>query len=367
MNFCDFMIIYIKYSLLVGAWICFSLGITVDDKGYRDTDLCLILSLCLYSGYLLLEFLSPEWRFLCKCKKKSTINEKFSQIIKLTPKITWNIISYHNEIQYNMKRNGEGKIEPITSYLKMITHRASGNMTFYSSRDISGTLTIDCEQLNIKRLTEIELVLTNEIILCDDFTKADYENKKKAFILENKKDELYEITEKIEIQGLDKSYTVRVYDISSCGIISYFLFSIFALGDFFSCCYFGNKYNCNSDIINNHQYYYKIKKAVSNRESLNQDKYDIIYNQSNPKIDLISKQYIYEPSEFIIDDPNYNISTPSSLPLKEEIDKININKSKIKLEPIQYDKKNENLAPALAPIGFENSTERLKLEQNKKI
>ena len=364
MNFCDIMILYIKYPFQVGVWLCFILGITLMDA---DTDFLLILFLTFYSGYLLLEFLSPEWRFLCKCKKKSTINEKFSQIIKLTPKITWNIISYHNEIQYNMKRNGEGKIEPITSYLKMITHRASGNMTFYSSRDISGTLTIDCEQLNIKRLTEIELVLTNEIILCDDFTKADYENKKKAFILENKKDELYEITEKIEIQGLDKSYTVRVYDISSCGIISYFLFSIFALGDFFSCCYFGKKYNCNSDIINNHQYYYKIKKAVSNRESLNQDKYDIIYNQSNPKIDLISKQYIYEPSEFIIDDPNYNISAPSSLPLKEEIEKININKSKIKLEPIQYDKKNENLAPALAPIGFENSTERLKLEQNKKI
>ena len=363
MNFCDIMILYIKYPLQVGVWICFILGITLNE----DTGLLLILFLSFYSGYLLLEFLSPEWRFLCKCKKKSTINEKFSQIIKLTPKITWNIISYHNEIQYNMKRNGEGKIEPITSYLKMITHRASGNMTFYSSRDISGTLTIDCELLNIKRLTEIELVLTNEIILCDDFTKTDYENKKKAFILENKKDELYEITEKIEIQGLDKSYTVRVYDISSCGIISYFLFSIFALGDFFSCCYFGNKYNCNSDIINNHQYYYKIKKAVSNRESLNQDKYDIIYNQSNPKIDLISKQYIYEPSEFIIDDPNYNISAPSSLPLKEEIEKININKNKIKLEPMQYDKKNENLAPALAPIGFENSTERLKLEQNKKI
>ena len=364
MNFCDIMILYIKYPFQVGVWLCFILGITLMDA---DTDFLLILFLTFYSGYLLLEFLSPEWRFLCKCKKKSTINEKFSQIIKLTPKITWNIISYHNEIQYNMKRNGEGKIEPITSYLKMITHRASGNMTFYSSRDISGTLTIDCEQLNIKRLTEIELVLTNEIILCDDFTKADYENKKKAFILENKKDELYEITEKIEIQGLDKSYTVRVYDISSCGIISYFLFSIFALGDFFSCCYFGKKYNCNSDIINNHQYYYKIKKAVSNRESLNQDKYDIIYNQSNPKIDLISKQYIYEPSEFIIDDPNYNISAPSSLPLKEEIEKININKNKIKVEPIQYDKKNENLAPALAPIGFENSTERLKLEQNKKI
>ena len=120
-------------------------------------------------------------------------------------------------------------------------------------------------------------------------------------------------------------------------------------------------------MVINHQYYYKIKKAVSNRESLNQDKYDFIYNQSNPKIDLISKQYIYEPSEFIIDDPNYNISAPSSLPLKEEIEKININKNKIKLEPIQYDKKNENLAPALAPIGFENSTERLKLEQNKKI
>ena len=361
MNFCDIMILYIKYPLQVGVWLCFILGITLMDA---DTDLLLILFLTFYSGYLLLEFLSPEWRFLCKCKKKSTINEKFSQIIKLTPKITWNIISYHNEIQYNMKRNGEGKIEPITSYLKMITHRASGNMTFYSSRDISGTLTIDCELLNIKRLTEIELVLTNEIILCDDFTKADYENKKKAFILENKKDELYEITEKIEIQGLDKSYTVRVYDISSCGIISYFLFSIFALGDFFSCCYFGNKYNCDSY---NHQIYYKIKKAVSNRESLNQDKYDIIYNQSNPKIDLISKQYIYEPSEFIIDDPNYNISAPSSLPLKEEIEKININKNKIKLEPMQYDKKNENLAPALAPIGFENSTERLKLEQNKKI
>ena len=51
--------------------------------------------------------------------------------------------------------------------------------------------------------------LTNEIILCDDFTKADYENKKKAFIFENKKDELYEITEKMEIQGLDTSYKVN--------------------------------------------------------------------------------------------------------------------------------------------------------------
>ena len=70
MNFCDFMIIYIKYSLQVGAWICFSFGITIDDRGDRDNDLCLILFLSLYSGYLLLEFLSPEWRFLCKCKKK---------------------------------------------------------------------------------------------------------------------------------------------------------------------------------------------------------------------------------------------------------------------------------------------------------
>ena len=144
------------------AWISLILEIVIN-KG--ETGFILILFLSYYFGYLLFEFLSPNWRFLCKCKKNSTINEKFEEIIKATPKITWNIISYHNEAQYNIKRNNAGVTEQNASNLKIITHRASGNMTFYSSRDISGPLKIDCENLNIKKLSEIDLVLTNEIIL----------------------------------------------------------------------------------------------------------------------------------------------------------------------------------------------------------
>ena len=362
---CEFLLLYFRYLFQMGAWISLILEIVIN-KG--ETGFVLILFLSFYFGYLLFAFLSPNWRFLCKCKKNSTINEKFEEIIKATPKITWNIISYHNEAQYNIKRNNAGVTEQNASNLKIITHSASGNMTFYSSRDISGPLKIDCENLNINKLSEIDLVLTNEIILCDDFTKADYENKKKAFIFENKKDELYEITEKMEIQGLDTSYKVRVYDITSCGVISYFLFTIFGLGESFSCCYFGNRCCQACDRIdNNHRICYNIKKAVSNRESLNQPRYNTIYEQSNPKIDLISKQYIYEPSEFIIDDPNYNICIPSSLPLKEEIETININKNKMTLEPIKYDKEHVDSAPALGPFVFEKSTERLNLENNKKI
>ena len=67
----------------------------------------------------------------------------------------------------------------------------------------------------------------------------------------------------MEIQGLDTSYKVRVYDITRCGVIFYFLFTIFGLGECFGCCYFGNRCCLQADdgIDNNHRICYNIKKS----------------------------------------------------------------------------------------------------------
>ena len=246
-------------------------------------------SFCIYHGCCSCYYDNPDINIL----------EKIEHLLKYPPRIKWNIKCYHYETEYNTN-NGNADEHTNNTNPKVITHDACETMSFYSSRDISGTLKINFKELGVNRFGNINLFLTQKIEFCDDLTQKDYEEQKNAFINAHKyKDEEYEFTEIREIPELAEYYRLKINKgIPNCWV--HICLTLFTFGEFYNC------YNGYYPRYNNAKVNYEIKKTISTRENLGSPEYNQIYQQSNPKIELGSLQYNYKPSTFIHLNKNYN-------------------------------------------------------------
>lgn len=249
----------------------------------------LILFLIFYVVYLIFEFLSKEAKFLRTKKSDKDIFQKMGTYYKTFPAFEITCECFHYE---------SATAQP-GSYHKRVSYKEVFKFPYYSERDVSGLLILDCDSENIKDKYYVQLELIEELNFADSISYMDYEEAKKKFIEKNKnKDNSFNYFETKYIPGLEKENLIRITDKEPCSanFKCFVFFTIILLGEFYKLFF---NHLC---ILQT----YKIRKIISTRYDLNQPEYQELV----PKIDIITKKYNYESeyynyinNEFLLNKP----------------------------------------------------------------
>ena len=228
----------------------------------------LIVFLLLYLIYLIIEFTSPTFKFLCN-KQKKKFHEKIKSIFQKKPSIILRAKS-KNKINEDIHRNAIQKFK------------------IFSSRDVSGLFVPNTDGDNIGKKKYILLKLKEELILEDERTFSEYKKLKEDFIKENKRlDQDFQFEEEIKIIGLKDYYMIKLKEEDYFFINKIFFFIITVIT-------FVEIYKIFINYISVYQEF-TIKKIISSYKKLdNERKYDLY----NPQISLITESYILPKSNF---------------------------------------------------------------------
>ena len=340
---------------------------------FRENPAFIASAIIAYIIYIIIEFCSPISRYLRNKNNSQGIYKKMSIYFRTPPIISWSCECYHYVTHYYTTRNNEGEIEQHSYTERVVTFTGSSDMTYYSSRDISGPFLLNCDEKNVNQKYYIKLELNDEINFADSITTSDYLTQKNSFISAYKyRDVHFDFSERRYIPGLVEYNLVKIGK-EEAGCINSCIFFIFTMLSFAEL----YKFYFNSKCIYQK---FTIKKIISTRYNLNGPEYEKRYQKTIPSIDLINKQYYFKPSEY----NNLNNSYKVDLPSKEEVENANKNKNKIKIESINKNQisqqnynevvihnKNEHnnsnseeiQAPAILPNEEDKSSERLNVEK----
>ena len=338
-----------------------------------ETYFFVILGL-VYLIYIILEFCSPTSSYLCNKNSSQGIYEQMSKYFKALPVINWTCECYHYETRTYTTTDSDGNVSTHTTTEKVVTCRGSADMSYYSSRDVSGIFLLNCDEANINKKQYIKLELTDQIDFADSATVTDYQIQKQAFISAyQNRDVHFDYWENRYIPGLIQYNLVNIRD-EEKGCINFGLFFLFTILSF------AELYKLYIDSKSIHQDFI-IKKIISTRYNLNGPQLAIKYEKAIPSIDLIYRQYHFKLSEYSYTKSGNN----EDLPSKEEVENANKNKlpkiqsfNEIKVNEqnnndVIIHNKNEkssqreekNLSPAIPFNEVEKSTERL--NEDKKL
>ena len=265
--------------------------------------------LVLYFIYLLLEFCSPTCRYLIHKRSNEGIKAKMGDLFKSRPEIKFYAECYHYETRRYTVTDNEGNKEERTETVKVVTHRETEYFHYYSVRDISGLLNLNCDKAQIRRKCYIKLELKEEINFADSISISDYLSQMERFKDRNRnRDEYMDFSETRRLPGMTHHNLIRFgeYDPCTVNFFWYFLFTIFTLSQIY-------KWHVNSFCIYQN---YKIRKIMSTRYNLNSKQFDHKYAAFNPQINLITLKIDYEPEYY-----NYlDTSATINLPTQEELE-----------------------------------------------
>ena len=291
---------------------------TVNNKNADAENISYITLGISYFLYIILEFCSTTAKYLRNKKTGEEMYDKMGSLFRAHPNITFHCQCYHYEIIHYTSRDKDGKIHHETRREKRITYTDSYSIPYYSSRDVSGLFYLNCDEAYAKKKCYIQLKLKEEINFADEISYMDYEYYKDQFWRKNRFRDVYmDFNETRTIPGLVHHNLIKIGQSDPC-IVSFGWFSIFTL---LSVCEFYKLY------INSLFVYqsYKIRKIVSTRYNLNEPVYEEKYTQLVPQLNLISKQYNYEPDYYNYVNQDANID----LPTKEELERAGQYKDKI--------------------------------------
>jgi hypothetical protein len=274
----------IGWILQVIIWGLLALSIIIKKP------LPIIALIIVYLLYILIEFCGPTSCSLCHKKNVEGMKEKMGKLFRTPPVIEWEYKCFHYS---------------YTTDKKKVTKKGTEKMRYYSSRDISGPFNLNCDANSISKKYYIKLELSEDISFADDLTEYDY--KKQLKNLETDIHISYE--ERKYIPGMEEYYLVKIGKEEppcvNCGL--FFLFTVLTLVEFYQL--YVNQFNVYQDFC--------IKKVISTRYNLNSGKYNEIYKDSNPFINLIKIQYKFQPSDY-----NY-LNRDYTLPQQEEAENPN--------------------------------------------
>ena len=206
----------------------------------------------------------------------------------------------------------------IISEKKIISYSESYTMPYYSFRDVSGLFYLNCDEAYAKKKCYIKLKLNEEINFADEISYMDYEFYKEQFWKKNRFRDVYmDFNEKRTIPGLIHHNLIKIGQNDPC-IVSFgwfFIFTFLTLSEFY-------KMYINSLFVFQK---YKIRKLISTRYNLNEPIYANKYSNLVPKLNLINKQYSYEPESYNYVNQDVNVD----LPTKEELERAGQYKDKI--------------------------------------
>ena len=287
----------------------------IDDKslvGYG------YFGIALYVVYLILEFCSGTCRYLIHKRSSEGIKAKLGEIFKSRPEIKFYVECYHYETEYYTVRNSKGEEERRSRQVKVVTHTETHYFSYYSVRDISGLLNLNCDVAQIKRKCYIKLELNEEMNFADAISVSDYEKEKEEFKDRNRyKDDFMDFSEKWSLPGMVHHNLIKIGDYEPCTVncFWYFIFTLFTLAQIY-------KWHVSSFSIYQN---YKIRKIISTRYNLHSEQYDSQYSKFNPQLNLIILKIDYEPAYYTY----LNTSKTVDLPTQEELEKAKMYDSKV--------------------------------------
>lgn len=287
----------------------------IDDK---DIQTSIGVSIGFYVLYLILEFCSGTCRYLLNKRSNEGIKAKMGQLFKSRPEIRFYVECYHYETQYYYVRNSRGEQERRSRQVRVVTHRETQFFNYYSVRDISGLLNLNCNIAQIQRKCYIKLELDEEMNFADAISVSDYEREKEEFKERNRyRDDFMDFSEKWSLPGMVHHNLIKIGDYEPCTVnfFWYFIFTLFTLAQIY-------KWHVSSFCIYQN---YKIRKIISTRYNLHSEQYDSQYSKFNPQLNLVTLTIDYEPSYYTYLDTSRTVS----LPTKEELENAKMYESKV--------------------------------------
>ena len=264
----------------------------------------------IYLLYLIVEFLSPTARYLIHKRSSEGIKAKLGELFKARPSIKFYAECYHYEIERYYEKNEDGEEVEKTRKKKVITHRETEYFDYYSVRDISGLLILNCDKAQIKRKCYIKLELKEEMNFADSISVSDYECQKDEFKARNRRrDDHMDFSETWTLPGMTHHNLIKIGDYEPCTVSCfwYIVFTFFTLAQIY-------KWHVASFCIYQN---YKIRKIMSTRYDLHSAEYDAQYSKFNPQINLITLKIDYEPSYYTYLNSSKQIKKPTAKELEK--------------------------------------------------
>ena len=304
----------------VTTWISFAFSLyflNLDFK-HESSNACYIFLVISYIIYIIMEFCSSTSKYLRNKKTGQEMYETMGTFFSAPPSIIFECQCYHNEIVHYTTRDEKGNTHYETRTERVVTYSETYNMPFYSARDVSGLFFLNCDEAYVKKKLYIKLELKEEINFADAISYMDYQYYKEQFWKRNRFRDVYmDFNEKRKVNGLVHHNLIKISQHEPC-FISFGWFMIFTL---LTVCEFYKLY------INTFFIYqeFKIRKIVSTRYDLNDHVHEEKYSQLVPQLNLITKQYKYEPNTYSY----VKQESQLDLPTKEELELASIYQDKI--------------------------------------
>lgn len=279
-----------------------------DDMTSINSNASILLGF--YCLYLIIEFLSPTARYLIHKRSSEGIKVKMGQLFKARPSIKFYAECYHYRTIHYTEKNENGEEVEKTRQEKVVTHRETEYFDYYSVRDISGLLNLNCDKAQIKRKCYIKLELKEEMNFADSISVADYEWQKDEFKSRNRsRDEHMDFSESWNLPGITHHNLIKIGDYEPCTVncFWYIIFTLFTLAQIY-------KWHVASFCIYQN---YKIRKIMSTRYDLHSAEYDAQYSMFNPQINLITLKIDYEPAYYTYLNSNKTIKKPTAKELEK--------------------------------------------------
>ena len=328
--FCWFLSFIIWISLMSSLYFTN----TEDYKNIENRNLSYIIFGISYFLYIVCECCSSTAKYLINKKSGEEMYDKMGSLFRALPTVTFNCQCYHYETIHYTTKDKDGNIHHHMRKEKIISYSESYSMPYYSSRDVSGLFYLNCDEAYAKKKCYIKLKLNEEINFADEISYMDYEFYKEQFWKKNRFRDVYmDFNEKRTIPGLVHHNLIKIGQNDPC-IVSFgwfFIFTILTLAEFY-------KIYINSLFVYQS---YKIRKLISTRYDLNEPIYSNKYSDLVPKLNLINKQYDYEPDTYNYVNEDANID----LPTKEELERAGQYKDKI--PDYKVSKGNGNIQPGV--------------------
>ena len=276
---------------------------------------CVIGFVVCYIIYIIIEVCNCAfWIDVCDMRSVYDIYEAIRGIISDCPSITFKYESSHIETRTETISHGDNDTYYKNYERKVITNSDSFTMPYYSIRDVSGLLYLNCNKNDVYKKHYIRFRILYDINFADAISYMDYQKYKMDFYKkERPKDDnnsYYESRCKF-----NQCYFAKIDNGDSCSDNVWYLFlsAIFTVSEFY-------KLYLDSMIIDQT---FIIRKIVSTRYDLSQPIYNKKYEELNPRLDLIKEQYSFGPrvnlKEFAI----------NNLPTEEELEKAKIYENKV--------------------------------------
>lgn len=237
-----------------------------------------------YLAYLITACCSPMCSYLFNKHKADSIHNYMKTLYYNPPIIEWHVECYHYVTRHHTTRDSKGNTKHHTSEEKVVTHRETERLNYYTWRDISGLFLLDSHKVfQGEKKVYIKLELALNVEFADEITRLDYQRQKDSFYHRNRwRDSHISFRETTKVDGHKQYHMVRISDKRPPCVNGYMyllLTFVFPIVELFKL--YVNQFCIDQD--------YTLKKVLSTRYNLIEEEHAKTWVASVPQIVIFSQ------------------------------------------------------------------------------